>query len=186
MTNFDKEIIEEWGKAFAAAVVAFVLLLLMCAMCGCKTKYVPMHEYHTETIRSDTAVFNAILRAFRESVRNYQRSSDSLTHMLKETTTLTENGDTARHDRIEYIYLSSYKEKEYERIIEEQNDSIEKLNTRLESVKADSIPVPYPVEKQLTKWKKAKMDFGGIAFGGMIVAVIVIAILAWMARKRRK
>lgn len=185
MTNFDKEILTGWVRTLASALITAIMLLMACLTCGCKTNYVPMHEYHTETIRSDTAVFNAILRAFRESVRNYQRSSDSLTHMLKETTTLTENGDTARHDRIEYIYLSSYKEKEYERIIEEQNDSIEKLNTRLESVKADSIPVPYPVEKQLTKWESTKMSIGGITMT-VLIASAVSAILAWIVRRFRK
>lgn len=185
MTKFDKKLFTELGKAVVSAAVAFILLLLACVMCGCKTKYVPMHEYHTETIRSDTAVFNAILKAFRESVRNNQRSSDSVKHLLKETTTLTENGDTARHDRIEYIYLSSYKEKEYERIIEEQNDSIEKLNTRLESVRTDSIPVPYPVEKQLTKWESTKMSIGGITMT-VLIASAVSAILAWIVRRFRK
>ena len=52
--------------------------------------------------------------------------------------------------------------------------------------KTDTIRVPYPVERKLSKWEKAKMDFGGIAFGGVIAAAVVIALLAWLARKRRK
>lgn len=185
MTKSDRQIFFEWIRMCISAAVAFILLLLMLAMCGCRTQYVPMPEYHMETLRSDTAIFNAILRTFRESVRSNQRSSDSLTHLLKETTTLTENGDTARHDRIEYIYLSSYKEQEYEKTIKEQSDSIGILNARLESVKADSIPVPYPVEKKLTKWEKTKMDLGGIAFG-IVIAVVIGAVIVWLAKKYRK
>lgn len=52
--------------------------------------------------------------------------------------------------------------------------------------KTDTIRVPYPVEKKLTKWQQAKMDFGGIAFGGMGASIVIIALLAWLARKRRK
>lgn len=39
----------------------------------------------------------------------------------------------------------------------------------------DSIPVPYPVEKQLTKWEQWKMDMGGWAIG--VVAVFVILVI---------
>lgn len=39
----------------------------------------------------------------------------------------------------------------------------------------DSIPVPYPVEKQLTKWQRWKMDLGGWAMG--LAAVLVILVI---------
>ncbi|WP_304154558.1 hypothetical protein [Hoylesella buccalis] len=39
----------------------------------------------------------------------------------------------------------------------------------------DSIPVPYPVEKQLTKWQQWKMDFGGWTMG--VAAVLVILVI---------
>lgn len=39
----------------------------------------------------------------------------------------------------------------------------------------DSIPVPYPVEKPLTKWERWKMDMGGWAIG--VVAVFVILVI---------
>lgn len=40
----------------------------------------------------------------------------------------------------------------------------------------DSIPVPYPVEKQLTKWQRWKMDLGGWAMGAVAVLVILVII----------
>ena len=44
----------------------------------------------------------------------------------------------------------------------------------------DSISVPYPVEKKLTKWEQAKVDYGGYA----LVAVIILLTLAiWLARR---
>lgn len=38
----------------------------------------------------------------------------------------------------------------------------------------DSIPVPYPVEKQLTKWQRWKMDVGGWAMGVAAVFVVLV------------
>lgn len=35
--------------------------------------------------------------------------------------------------------------------------------------RTDSIPVPYPVEKELTKWQQAKQDFGGYAFAAVFI-----------------
>lgn len=40
----------------------------------------------------------------------------------------------------------------------------------------DSIPVPYPVEKQLTKWQRWKMDAGGWAMGAVVVLVILLVV----------
>lgn len=40
--------------------------------------------------------------------------------------------------------------------------------------KTDSIQVPYPVERKLTKWEATKMELGGWAFGVLIVIALVI------------
>lgn len=48
----------------------------------------------------------------------------------------------------------------------------------------DSIQVPYPVEKPLTKWEQAKMDLGGIAMG-IALAVLIVAVV-WMIKRFRK
>lgn len=50
-------------------------------------------------------------------------------------------------------------------------------------VRRDSVPVPYPVEKPLSKWQQAKMDLGGIAFGA--VGVLIAFIIVWLVRKFR-
>lgn len=50
-------------------------------------------------------------------------------------------------------------------------------------IKVDSVYVPYPVEKPLSKWQQAKMDFGGIAFGA--VGVLIAFIIVWLLRKFR-
>lgn len=45
----------------------------------------------------------------------------------------------------------------------------------------DSIPVPYPVERKLSRWEKAKIDYGGEAIIAFVV--IVIASIVWLAKK---
>lgn len=48
----------------------------------------------------------------------------------------------------------------------------------------DSVAVPYPVEKRLSRWQQAKMDFGGMAMG-VLAAVLCIAVV-WLIKKFRK
>lgn len=47
--------------------------------------------------------------------------------------------------------------------------------------KVDSIQVPYPVEKELTRWQQFRMDFGGLA-----VCIVVISILILIVYKIKK
>lgn len=50
-------------------------------------------------------------------------------------------------------------------------------------IKTDSIRVPYPVEKKLSKWQQLRLDFGGWAM--LVLGMLVVAIgMAWAVRKR--
>lgn len=40
----------------------------------------------------------------------------------------------------------------------------------------DSVQIPYPVEKQLTRWQRMKIELGGWAFGMAIISLIVLII----------
>ena len=46
----------------------------------------------------------------------------------------------------------------------------------------DSIRVPYPVEKPLTKWQQWKMDLGGWAMGVLVVLVILMFVRLFKVR----
>ena len=41
-------------------------------------------------------------------------------------------------------------------------------------LKHDSIPIPYPVEKQLSRWQTIKMELGGWAFGIIFLFTLII------------
>ena len=148
MTNYHKEIIRIWLKAFASAIVVLLMAFMLFAMCGCKTQYVPVETVRTEYVDRVNKEY------VTDSVVN-----DRFVYI---------NGDT--------VFICKWRDRWRTEI---KHDSIY-IN------KTDTISVPYPVERKLSRWEKIKMDFGGIAFGGVIVAVIVIAVLAWLAMKRRK
>lgn len=38
----------------------------------------------------------------------------------------------------------------------------------------DSVQIPYPVEKQLTRWQQMKIELGGWAVGVIIILSIVL------------
>lgn len=46
------------------------------------------------------------------------------------------------------------------------------------------MPVPYPVERDLTRWERFKIDYGGAAVG--ILAAFAAAVIAWAARRFRR
>lgn len=50
-------------------------------------------------------------------------------------------------------------------------------------IKTDSIRVPYPVEKKLSKWQQLRLDFGGWAM--LVLGLLVAGIgVAWAVRRR--
>ena len=50
--------------------------------------------------------------------------------------------------------------------------------------KTDSIQVPYPVEKKLTRWQAMKIELGGWAFGIIISLILIVA--CWLIYKSIK
>lgn len=54
-----------------------------------------------------------------------------------------------------------------------------------DSIKTDSIRVPYPVERKLNKWESLKMEVGGWAIGVLSVVVIaaIVFIVVWLRKK---
>ena len=78
------------------------------------------------------------------------------------------NGDTVTIYKTKYEYRDRWRDR-----------------VKIDSfVKVDSIRVPYPVEKQLTKWEKLKQDIGGIVM--LLLALCIAVILCLIFSKIRK
>lgn len=50
--------------------------------------------------------------------------------------------------------------------------------------RTDSVQVPYPVEKSLTKWQQFKMDIGGWAFG--VIILLVLVFVCWLVLYKKR
>lgn len=62
-------------------------------------------------------------------------------------------------------------------LTKEKYKYLDKIKIVRDSIfRTDSISVPYPVEKQLSKWEKVKMDAGGWAIGVASCLLIILAI----------
>lgn len=48
-------------------------------------------------------------------------------------------------------------------------------------IKVDSIQVPYPVERKLSKWEQTKIDWGGEA---IVMLIVILFIIVWLIVKR--
>lgn len=161
MTNFDKDLFIEWGKAFASALVAFLMLLIACGLFGCKSQKEPMIERHyTTTMQTDS-----LTRLLSRLVSQQTNMQERFVVMDRERIvyTVNENGDTVGTDRDHEVDRSYTLEKE-NRELRIENDSLRSVVERKDTVYRD---VPYPVEKikevekQLAWWQTALMWMGG-------------------------
>lgn len=57
------------------------------------------------------------------------------------------------------------------------------IHDTIKVILTDTIRVPYPVERKLSRWEQTKMDFGGAAIGALF-AVLCAAVM-WLIKKFR-
>ena len=78
--------------------------------------------------------------------------------VIKDSVYIHSKGDTVWFEKWHTKYIDRWKE-------------VIKVDTL---IKTDSIQVPYPVEKKLSRWQQIKMDTGGIAIGGCVVLLLLL------------
>lgn len=103
-----------------------------------------------------------------ESVRIEYRTRDSIRQdsiYMRDSVFMKVKGDTVFLYKYKYLYRYRY------------------LNSTDTVMKTDSVQVPYPVEKKLSKWQAFKMELGGWAMGILVLISIVVARLMFRARK---
>lgn len=138
-------------------IYLLVMVLTLLSLTGCKTvKFVPVPEYHT---LYKTRV-NTVQRW--DSVRDVQW----MTVREVDSTQLAALGIQIKGLKNALLI---------ERNKLQQKISNEKMHKVDTVMQLDSIRVPYPVEKQLTKWQQWKMDMGRWAMG--VVAVLFILVI---------
>lgn len=103
-----------------------------------------------------------------EMVRTEYRVRDSIRHdsvYQQDSVYVLVKGDTIYQYRYKYLYKYQY------------------LNRTDTVIKTDSVQVPYPVEKKLSRWQQMKIELGGWAFG--ITITFVVLFVWWLVYRRR-
>lgn len=147
----------------AIAVLCMIMLLSGCKM----TRYVPVERMRTEykdrvvavhdTVRDSVLVLNDVYR------------HDSVSVLSRDDTVYVERW----HTLLQSIQLRNRAERS------------KAAHDTLYVTRTDSVRVPVPVERKLTKWERVKMDFGTVAM--VIAALAIIAglgVLAWWLRRK--
>ena len=104
-----------------------------------------------------------------ETVRTEYRTRDSIRYdsiYQRDSVYLMFKGDTVYKYKEKYLYKYLF------------------LNKTDTVIKTDSIQVPYPVERKLTKWQAIKIELGGWAFG--IIIAFALIIVGWLVYRWRK
>lgn len=88
--------------------------------------------------------------------------------IMRDSVAVFQKGDT--------VLITKYRDR-YR--VKELTDTV--YQSAIDSVK---VSVPYPVERELSRWEQTKMDFGGMAIGALVIALCVA--VAWLIKKFRK
>lgn len=80
------------------------------------------------------------------------------------------------YERHVHDTVYKYKERETVRYLS--------LRDTLYIEKRDSVSVPYPVERELTKWEAVRMRLGDISLAVFIAGLIYVVV--WLIKRRRK
>ena len=80
------------------------------------------------------------------------------------------------YERHVHDTVYKYKERETVRYLS--------LRDTLYIEKRDSVSVPYPVERQLTKWEATRMRLGDISLIAFIAGLLYVVV--WLIKRRRK
>lgn len=141
-----------------------LLLFVLITLTGCKTvKFVPVPEYHT---------------LYKTRVDTVQRW-DSVRDVQWMTVREVDSAQLAALG-IQIKGLKNALLIERNKLLQQiSNERTHKVDTIMQR---DSIPVPYPVEKKLTKWQRWKMDMGGWAMGVAVVLVILLVVRLFKIR----
>lgn len=152
-------------------LIAITVLSMVMLLSACKTtRYVPAERVRTEYRDRVVSVHDTV----RDSVRV---SSDIYRH---DSVSVRMKGDTVYVERWHTLLQSSSLQNRAER-----NKAV---HDTLYVTKTDSVRVPVPVERKLTKWERAlRVAKDVFAVAGVVVTLAVMAfVVLWIIERRKK
>lgn len=148
--------------------------ILISAICSCRSvKYVPI-ESSTDSIVVEKLV-------------EVQLPPDSST--IRALLECDENGRVI----LSWLDLANSKNAQAQLTIDSLGNLLAKMQTKPDTVYLPSKEVvvskkekvPYPVEKELTRWQQMKLELGGWAFGIIIAfSLIIVGLIVYKSRKK--
>lgn len=159
-----------------------IFFAVLCVSCSHRV-YVPVQSIRTDTIymsRKDSVhIKDSLITRQVINIRDSIAIHDSVVIIKDEQGNIKE--------RLIVRYRDRWHATQDNLTLQRQIDRYKASNDSLRAVKRDSISVPVPVEKKLTRWQKFKMDVGGWAIGAVSIVVIVIIsyIVVWLVKRYR-
>lgn len=136
-------------------VKGLLFLIIPCIMLSLLTGCKSVQYVPVETVRTDSVYVDCYLR---DSI--YQRDSVFINRWTA--------GDTIYQDKIVYKYI--YRDKV-------KYDTVAIL-------RSDTVRVPFPVDREISKWEQIRLDVGGWAIGVVIITfLIVIGCMVYKLKK---
>jgi len=148
----------------------FVLIFVFCS---CRSvKYVPVES------KADSVVVEKLVEV--------QLPPDSAT--IRALLECDENGKVV----LAWLDIANSRNAQAQLTIDSLGNLLAKMRTRPDTVYLPSkevtvtkeVQVPYPVEKELTRWQQFRLDFGGWAIGIVIITILIgVGIMVYKWKK---
>lgn len=126
-------------------VKGLLFLIIPCIMLSLLTGCKSVQYVPVETVRTDSVYVD---RYLRDSI--YQRDSVFINRWTA--------GDTIYQDKIVYKYI--YRDK-----VKYDTAAI---------LRSDTVRVPFPVDREISKWEQIRLDVGGWAIGVVIITILIV------------
>ena len=149
------------------------IILLTSAICSCRSvKYIPVES------SADSVVIEKLVEV--------QLPPDSST--IRALLECDENGKVV----LSWLDIANSKNAQAQLAIDSLGNLLAKMRTQQDTIYLPSkevtvtkeVKVPYPVEKELTRWQQMKLELGGWAFG--IIIAFALIIVGWLVYRSRK
>ena len=143
-----------------------LMAVVLCA--GCATGRAPDVGTTRVTVRTDT-VMDTVLIAKTNIIRQYIQRHDSTSTERRNDTVFIDRWHT-QTITADTVFIDRW-----------HTASTSKATVR------DTLRIPVPVERKLTKWERTKQDVGGLAIGALafVVAVAMFRFLRWLRTKTK-
>lgn len=126
-------------------VKGLLFIIIPCIMLSLLAGCKSVQYVPVETVRTDSVYVD---RYLRDSI--YQRDSVYINRWTA--------GDTVYQDKVVWKYV--YRDKV-------KYDTVAIL-------RSDTVRVPFPVDRELSKWEQIRLDVGGLAIGFVIITILIV------------